>query len=297
MNTIRNTLILGLCSALFTVGGVITGSGPMLLLRKLEGRFWSFLCLALVTGIFIALKLNALAIMFFVLGFQVFLFAEAKAADCDDFIAGSIAVISTIGLISLGFALWTQYHDISLLGFVGTQVDQVIEQFNKISPGLNLDRDKLVMQVPSGIIMILVLALWFSLFVEKWFRKRFYNDKEQKFALVYQENDFSKFKLPEFFIWLAILAGAFGLLDLGIENASMYGLNALNIVMLLYFLQGMAVVTAFVQKYKLSIFWQVFIYFICLFQLFLVVSMVGISDYWVNYRDKFINNKKAKTTT
>jgi uncharacterized protein YybS (DUF2232 family) len=64
--------------------------------------------------------------------------------------------------------------------------------------------------------------------------------------------------------------------------------NALNVLLVLYFFQGLGVVARFFQVIKLSSFWQGFWYIMIVFQLLLLVSVLGFIDFWIDFRERLV---------
>lgn len=95
---------------------------------------------------------------------------------------------------------------------------------------------------------------------------------------------FSTFKNPDLLVWVLIAAG-FALLlpDSVITNPA---LNIVLVVSLLYFFQGMAVVTAIVRKSSLSAMLRIILYALLIIQPYLLalVAGIGLFDIWVDFR-------------
>jgi len=96
--------------------------------------------------------------------------------------------------------------------------------------------------------------------------------------------DFSTFKNPDLLVWVLIAAGFSLLLPWSAITAP--ALNILMIVILLYFLQGMAVVTALIAKHTVSALMRILLYAILIIQPYLlaVVAGIGLFDLWVDFR-------------
>lgn len=95
---------------------------------------------------------------------------------------------------------------------------------------------------------------------------------------------FSRWRLPAMLIWLLILAG-FALLA-PLEGLTLVGRNLLAVLLPLYFMQGLAVVSNFLQRKSWSpaIKGLVYVLVFVLNPLPLVVTGVGIFDLWVDFR-------------
>lgn len=94
----------------------------------------------------------------------------------------------------------------------------------------------------------------------------------------------NQWQAPERLVWLVI---GFGLsLLIQVKGLSIIGLNCLIVLMLIYFFQGIAIVSFFFEKKRFPMFLKLFIYSIIAVQqlfLFLVVG-IGFFDTWINFR-------------
>jgi uncharacterized protein YybS (DUF2232 family) len=97
-------------------------------------------------------------------------------------------------------------------------------------------------------------------------------------------DDFSTFRNPDLLVWILIAAG-FALL-LPVSPVTTPALNILLIITLLYFLQGMAVVSAFIAKNSASTLLRIILYALLIIQPYLLalVAGIGLFDLWVDFR-------------
>ena len=96
--------------------------------------------------------------------------------------------------------------------------------------------------------------------------------------------DFSTFRNPDTLVWVLIATG-FSLL-LPVSMITTPALNLLLIITLLYFFQGMAVVSAFITRNSVSALLRVLLYAILIIQPYLLalVAGIGLFDLWVDFR-------------
>ena len=97
-------------------------------------------------------------------------------------------------------------------------------------------------------------------------------------------DDFGTFRNPDMLVWLLIAAG-FAIL-LPESHISTPALNILMIVTMLYFFQGMAVVTTFVKKSSFPTLVKMVLYTMLLIQPYLLalIAGIGLFDLWVDFR-------------
>ena len=103
---------------------------------------------------------------------------------------------------------------------------------------------------------------------------------------------FADWRLPARLIWLLIFSGftAFS----GLPVLAWLGQNLLLVLLPLYFLQGMAVVSSFLQRrpWPVAIKGMIYLALLVLSPLPLVVTSIGIFDLWIDFR----KNRQEKLT-
>jgi glucan phosphoethanolaminetransferase (alkaline phosphatase superfamily) len=101
------------------------------------------------------------------------------------------------------------------------------------------------------------------------------------------------FRVPDGFIWVGMISFLGSFLKLNNETASVVSMNLLNVMIGLYFFQGLAVLESALRTFRAGPFSRFILYFIFVFQLFFILSAVGFVDYWVDFR-KRLDNLKLK---
>ncbi len=136
-----------------------------------------------------------------------------------------------------------------------------------------------VLQLPSISVIVIVLVLAHALIFEKavyrWFRI-----PRERFAAQIKLLDF---KLPDVFVWIGMVAFLGAVLEWNGQN---HAINILNVCILLFFLQGIAVLEYFYKTLRVGIFVRSLGYFLFVFQLFVVLAFVGFIDYWIDFRSR-----------
>jgi hypothetical protein len=105
--------------------------------------------------------------------------------------------------------------------------------------------------------------------------------KKEVFAPV-----FTQWKLPEPLIWVIITAGALAFLGKGILNVC--GENTLLVLSSIYFLQGLAVVSFYFERFKVHAFIRWITYILICIQWYglILVVIIGVSDVWFDLRSR-----------
>jgi uncharacterized protein YybS (DUF2232 family) len=93
-----------------------------------------------------------------------------------------------------------------------------------------------------------------------------------------------QWKAPEFLVWTAIGGGIMFFLPM--RAFKMLALNGLIILMVIYFFQGIAVVSFYFEKKQFPRLLRIFLYSIMVMQQFLLLFIVGLGffDLWLNFR-------------
>lgn len=97
-------------------------------------------------------------------------------------------------------------------------------------------------------------------------------------------DNFSTFRNPDKLVWVLIAAG-FSLL-LPVSPLATPVLNILLIISMLYFFQGMAVISAFIAKHSVPFFVRALLYTMLVIQPYLLalIAGIGLFDLWVDFR-------------
>ena len=175
--------------------------------------------------------------------------------------------------------LWMRY-----LPDWGLQVGQALEaELGRFESLSSISPEVFMLQLPSGLFIALMLALFLTLLVEKN-KRELYN-----------------YSNPGFMVWVFLLATLGSFINmpwLGLDTSVLEDVastedtglgrimasNTLNICLMFYFFQGLAVISTWLRRYKVALFYRVFLYVLIVLQLLVVVSMVGLVDYWLEFR-------------
>lgn len=185
--------------------------------------------------------------------------------------AGLLGVLKSLGVTDLTRA--TEYFREAVKPLVKGQVTQ------------ELDYTALVMQVPSMLFIVLLLSLAIGFLMERRIRFWFRLTKQD---YVYKL-DFLKFRVSDGLIWVALFSLLFSVLggfDSKFKTLETVGSNLVNVFIVVYFFQGLAVLEHILIQVRAGVFLRTFSYFIFLGQLFLALSIVGFLDFWFDFREK-----------
>jgi len=94
----------------------------------------------------------------------------------------------------------------------------------------------------------------------------------------------NQYKAPDFLVWVVIILSL--MLFLPMEAPKYVSINCLIVLMLVYFFQGIAVVSFFFQKKGSPAALKVFCYSLIAVQLYFLILIIGLGffDNWINFR-------------
>lgn len=280
MRGVLRHIALWALTTFFAWATVLLAAGPVRALRR-SSPFWVFwpVAFAIVGTLWFsgaASAALALAAVIMVVGL-------ATEIECWGGNRG-VAAIASIGAlctaVGLGFGAWCRSIKISPATWLAKWIEPSLMKLKEFNPSLTFDADSVVAQLPSGLIIVCLFALALAVLTETtWIR---FLDARP----VAVGKRWTDFKLWDATIYLlmATLLAAFTRHD--VKVVSVVGLNMLNVLIVLYFFQGMAVVFKALDFFAVGMFWRVLTGFILTLQLALLVAIVGVADYWVGFRDK-----------
>lgn len=243
--------------------------------------FWlAFSCaiafLVLVGWVPIAISLMSITIM-------IGLFSEIFEKFKKLFIAGFIALVVSSLATVLATQQWLIYKGTTLVARLHEQIQMVLKQAHQMNSIAKLDPVLLIGQAPSVLVSLLILSLALALMFESSVAKfmKFPMKKVESLNLL-------SFKLPDGFIWVAMISFLFSFIDLGSKPLSITATNIVNVMVVFYFLQGLAVIETFFVALRFGFFIRFMTYVVFLIQLFFLVAAIGLIDFWVEFRKRFV---------
>lgn len=263
-------------------------SAPLLLIARLgysRTKFW--LTQIVVFSILWVCGLQPLAISFLSTAILVGVYTEINNQLKNMFIAGFVSIVISSAITVSATQQWLSHLGLSLKDRVLEQVQLVVQQSHSMNPSIQLDPETLMSQVPSYLVCLMIFSLGLSLILEKPLLRIF------KVHTHFQMQNLMDFKLPDSMIWIAMFSFLFSFVKFGDKTIAVLSMNILNVMVVLYFFQGLAVIESFFTALKLGFFVRFLTYVVFMIQLFLLVSAIGVIDYWVEFRNRFINKKIA----
>ncbi|QLY25510.1 DUF2232 domain-containing protein [Bdellovibrio sp. KM01] len=255
------------------------------LLRVLRQAFgpWAFWILGLlVTGAAWLLNAQPLAMFIGSVWMTLGVYNELEQRGLGWWLSGILSVLLGTGAASISLYGSFTVNGINTYAEVQKLVEQFIEQIQQVNPAVKLDASELMQQFPSAIAITLIVALGVGLIFERrvfsWL-----NLPREKIA---SQLKLSEYRLPDFFIWVAMTAFLLTMVSFGGKAIAILAVNIVNVALVLYFFQGLAVLEVFLNSIKAGTVTRVLVYIILVGQLVLILSIVGLIDYWLDFRSR-----------
>jgi hypothetical protein len=273
-------------TVLMTGMTVVLGGVPLKALRRDLGRtgYW-FLCVV-TAAILFASGMKVFAAIYFSLVVLIGLFAEWEELGMALMPSAFFSLVTTILVASAGVALWISRTGASWKDLILARLDESLKPAMELTPSFQFNSSDIMMQLPSLFIVMWLVTLYLSVLLEK---RAVIQSRHAKYEVSFRE-ELGRINIPSFVIWAFIFAllGAFG--DFGKLGLEAGCVNVLNVCLMLFFFQGLAVVTRAFAVFRIGFFWQALLMIILVSQLW-ILSLLGLVDHWVDFRSRLSKGK------
>jgi hypothetical protein len=279
-SNISKSLWLLLSSVALSAVTIIFGAAPLKAVRHIlgAGPFW-LLGLGL-SVIFLGLKLPALAIILLLFTVAVGIWTQLEESGFD---LAQSALGGLVSAATVAFGLFYTAIQKDQGGWYKKLIastEGAMAQFSAVEVVKNMKVEDLVLQLPAMITIGLLISIALAAVLERpianWAG-----------VPVRRKERLTDFRLPDFMIW-AVIGSLFGAFWQGspkvIETLS---LNVLNVSLVLYFFQGMAVLCKYCIVFRVGTVWRTILIVVFTLQLFFILSLVGVIDFWADFRKQF----------
>lgn len=260
---------------------VLGGVSLKVLRRKLDRSLYWLLGTAISCALYLT-PAKYLGLAFFSLVMLIGVFSELEDLDFG-FLTSAFFTLLINGLLGSGaFALWVWHVGSKWSQTLTTYMEEAFKPVVELNAGLQINYYDLMLQLPSIVIILWMIALYLSVLLER----RLMGSE----ASIYLEGrhsmrpQLSEVRMPDPVVWvfIAALLGALG--GFQIHWLEALSVNALNVCCVLFFFQGVAVVARFFESLRMGFFWQFVFMALIVVHLFLFVALLGLLDYWVDFR-------------
>ena len=272
----------------------------MRLLRNIYGAktFWAIGAL-LFAGLSIA-YLFPIAFLIGASWLVVGIYSEIEVRGRANFWTAALAVI-----VSSVFLVAGTFYSMKAVGLdvredIQKSIESVLTQLKDpnspssepatLLSGVNLDSKLIISQIPSIAMIAMIISLAYGLIMEKriaLFLRLPYEQTASQMKLL-------EFRIPEGFVWIAMLSFLGSFMRLHNENLAFLSMNIFDLMLGIYFFQGLAVMEVVLQVFRAGPFMRFIFYFLVVFQLFFILSAVGFIDYWADIRRRLRNLREKR---
>ncbi|MFZ4403720.1 MAG: DUF2232 domain-containing protein [Pseudobdellovibrionaceae bacterium] len=281
----------------FSLGTLILGAPFIRLFRNMKGSaiFWSLG--VLTTGTLWLLNFQALAILFSAIWVTIGLQVEFEIKKWTLWSSGVLA--TSLGFVFSAFlsVLLLAQKKMLSVDAIKLLFEQFSQQLKQIYPQQGFDTSELLFQTPSVFAVFLIITLAMGLVFEKRVLLYFSNTQNLESSFkkaIAQKQKLLGFKIPEYLIWPALLSILLSLPNLANDQVSIAAVNVMNIFVCIFFLQGLAVLESVFLFFRAGFLIRLCVFLFIFSYLFLVISALGLIDYWVDIRNRLKKSSAAK---
>ena len=277
-----------LFSVVLALNAGIVAAIPIRALRIHVGReiYWSVWLI--LTVFLVALKQYPLAVTLSALSVLIGSFSEFEKRGDHLYKASVCSILTTMIFLVANFALWMALKGRGALVSLTSYFDQVTEQVNILSMKyyeseiITTELKKmLLMNSPSALLIVLMFALYFALLFEKRILQLVQGEvKKPGYQLIH-------FQIHDILIWAFIISILGNFLEMPYPILKVISVNVFNVSLVLLLFQGLAVMGHFFESFNVGRFWRFLWVFLLVIQLPIFVCLIGLMDYWLNFRWRF----------
>jgi uncharacterized protein YybS (DUF2232 family) len=196
-------------------------------------------------------------------------------------------IFTVTGVLGVSLAAFGVYAVFQAQG-IGEMIQGYISQYLELTSALYTDMgiekqqiDALnaafVVVMPGMFIVSYMTTVWLNVLIIKRLLARIGIQLKNMAAL-------NRFRAPDSLVWGAIGLGV--LLALPVGSVKYVVINCLIILLLIYFFQGIAVISFYFQKKESPTFLKVFCYGLIAVQIYFLILVIGLGffDNWINFR-------------
>lgn len=246
---------------------------PLRYLRLFFGRtaFWVSSCLG--TAILVYFNQLQWALSYSSLCVLIGGYRELEELQVPVFTASVVTILGTAGANLVALYTYSVLAGQNLKTLFFSKLVPLLEKLQDVEGFKGLEPGQAIWFLPTLMVIMLMLVLCVSLSL---------NDTPETQI----KNSLSQFRVADWMIWPFLLGLSITVLDFGSERIGLIGTNILFISMAIYFFQGLGVINHYLIRMRAGSFWRMLVYILAFVQLFAFVSVLGILDFWMDFRAK-----------
>jgi uncharacterized protein YybS (DUF2232 family) len=200
-------------------------------------------------------------------------------------------VSGVLGVCVAVFGVYTVFQSRGIGEMVHAYISQYLELTGALYTDMGIEKAQIdalnaafLVVMPGMFIVSYMTTVWLNILVIKKLLARIGIRLKNMEAL-------NRFKAPDPLVWAVIGFGV--ILALPVGPVKYVSINCLIILMLIYFFQGIAVISFYFQKKESPTFLKVFCYGLIAVQIYFLILVIGLGffDNWINFRKLEIQEK------
>lgn len=280
--TAQKFITISSLSILLSMLTVVLGAPLLRVLRKAYGPLAYWILGLLVTGAAWLLNAQPLALFLGSVWMTLGAYMEMEQKGFGWWISGLLSLSAGSLATGLGIFMALKINGINTYAEVLKLVETFSRRVSEMNPAVKLDPEILAQQIPSAIVIVLMLALGLGLI----FERRVFSWLNLPHEKISSQLKLLEYRVPDYLIWVAMTAFLLTMVSFGGKAIAILAVNIVNVAIVLYFFQGLAVLEVFLNSIRAGAFTRVLTYIILVGQLLLVLSVIGMIDYWVDFRGR-----------
>jgi len=192
--------------------------------------------------------------------------------------------LGVVGTAVLAFMLYTVTQDQTIATIVSDYLSRYFSLTGQLYSDMGIEQDQIEMLNQAFLIVLpgmftvsFMATMWMNILIMKKLLKK-------KGIQLKSMDNLNHYKAPDYLVWVVIVLGT--ILFLPMEVPKYISINCLIALMLVYFFQGIAVVSFYFQKKKSPTALRIFFYSLIAVQLYFLILVIGLGffDNWINFR-------------
>lgn len=192
--------------------------------------------------------------------------------------------VGVVGAAFAAFVLYTVFQGQTIHAIVSDYLTRYFSLTAQLYQNMGIEPAQIeamnrvfLMVLPGMFVVSFLATMWMNILIIKRLLLR-------KGIVLSRMEQLNQYKAPEYLVWIVIALGL--LLFLPMEAPKYVSINCLIVLMLVYFFQGIAVVSFFFEKKRSPTALKVFCYSLIAVQLYFLILVIGLGffDNWINFR-------------
>lgn len=275
-------------ASLLTLLTPFLGAPFLRLIRNVYGAFLYWMLGILVVGFLALSAAGTLALLVSSVWLVIGLFCEFEVRGRGRFWAAMFAILVGTLLSWQGPEVLRHFTGINIGQSVQESLHVLVQRIENNPEqkawleSLGLTEPMLMGQVPSMLALVFLMCLAFSMILATRVASLF----RLRYERIVGTGRLLDFKVPEPLILVLIFSFLLSFLKLDQPLVNIISLNILQFMVGLYFFQGLAVLETGFLIFRIDPMIKLIVYILIVAQLFFLLSLIGLADFWLDFRTR-----------